>query len=321
MKAIEIDNLTHDYSAGFWRKRPVRALDGLSLHVDAGEVFGFLGPNGAGKTTTFKILTGLLKPASGTARILGCPLGDLKMRARVGYLPEQPAFYDYLTARELLVYYGRLCDLPRLEARRRAEELLARVRLVEVADRHLRKFSKGMLQRIGLAQALINDPQVLILDEPMSGLDPLGRREVLGLIADLRSRGKTIFFSSHILNDVEAMCDRVAILNHGRLVEYGRLSEILKTRSQEIEAIIAGVDPGSIPELLSFALEVNPTPEGARVLLRSDHEIVRLLELTHGAGGRLVSVNPVRESLEELFVREVAESSRDRAPDGYNRSP
>ena len=305
MHVIEIENLTHDYQTGFWRKRSLRALDGLSLRVEAGEVFGFLGPNGAGKTTTFKILMRMLRPTAGEARILGRPLDDLRMRARIGYLPERPYFYHHLTARELLLYCGALCDLPRDRAALRATELLGQVGLSDSADRGLRKFSKGMLQRVGLAQALINDPEVLFLDEPMSDLDPLGRREARELIAGLRARGKTIFFSSHILTDVEAMCDRVAILNRGRLVESGRLSEILKARSNEIEAVVSGVNERTLDGLRTLAIEVEPTPGGARVRLQSDRDIARLLDVIHRVNGRLVSVSPVRESLEEFFVREI----------------
>jgi ABC-2 type transport system ATP-binding protein len=303
MSVIEIENLTHDYQIGFWRKRSLRALDGLSLRVEAGEVFGFLGPNGAGKTTTFKILMRMLRPTAGEARILGQPLDDLRMRARIGYLPERPYFYHHLTAWELLLYYGALCDLSRDRAARRASELLGQVGLSDSADRRLRKFSKGMLQRVGLAQALINDPEVLFLDEPMSDLDPLGRREARELIDGLRARGKTIFFSSHILTDVEAMCDRVAILNRGRLVESGRLSEILKTRSAEIEAVVSGVSEQTLNDLRMFVIEVEPTPGGARVRLQSDRDIAPLLDVIHRVNGRLVSVSPVRESLEEFFVR------------------
>jgi ABC-2 type transport system ATP-binding protein len=320
MHAIEIENLTCDYPTGFWRKRPARALDGLSLQVEAGEVFGFLGPNGAGKTTTFKVLMRMIRPVAGTARILGRPLDDLSMRARIGYLPEQPYFYDYLTAREFLVYCGALFGLSRDGSRRRAGSLLEQVGLAGDAGKQLRRFSKGMLQRIGLAQALINDPDALFLDEPMSGLDPLGRREVRDLIAALRARGKTIFFSSHILTDVEAMCDRVAILNRGRLVEMGRLSEILKTRSNEIEAVVSGVDETSLDRLRAFAVEVTPTPGGARVRLRSDRDAARLLVIAHSAGGRLVSIAPVRETLEDLFVREVTGHSHDPAAERYNPS-
>jgi ABC-2 type transport system ATP-binding protein len=318
MHVLEIENLTHDYRTGFWRKRPKRALDGLNLRVEAGEVFGFLGPNGAGKTTAFKILMRLIMPTAGAARILGRPLNDLQMRSRIGYSPEHPYFYDYLTAREFLIYCGSLCDLPGDEARRRAAVLLDRVGLGATGDKHLRKFSRGMLQRLGLAQALINDPEVLFLDEPMSALDPLGRREVRDLIATLRARGKTIFFSSHILTDVEAMCDRVAILSGGKLVEEGKLSDILKSHSNEIEVVISGVSEDAFEDLRAFAVEVAPTPEGARVRLRNDHDITHLLTIAHRNGGRLVSVNPVRESLEELFVREVAEGSRRPESGRYN---
>ncbi len=310
MLALEINKLTKDYSVGFWRKRTVRALDGLSLQVEVGEAFGFLGPNGAGKTTTLKILMRLIYPTAGEARILGRSLDDMQMRARIGYLPEQPYFYDYLTAREFLLYCGKLFGLSKAETMRRTEQLLEKVGLAESADKHLRKFSKGMLQRVGLAQALINDPEVLFLDEPMSGLDPLGRREVRDLIAQLRAQGKTIFFSSHVLSDVEALCDHVAILNRGRLVEAGRLSEILRSRSSELETVVSGVDELALAELRTFAVAVTPTPEGARLRLRSDRELEYLLAIVHRAGGRLISANPVRESLEDLFVREVSESSQ-----------
>lgn len=305
MPVIETENLTQDYSTGFWRKRPVRALDGLSLRVEAGEVFGLLGPNGAGKTTTFKILMGLIKPTAGEARIFGRTIGEVKIRQRAGYLPEQPYFYDYLTAREFLTYCAALCDLPKSESKQRADDLLAQVGLTDSSDKQLRKFSKGMLQRVGLAQALINDPEILFLDEPMSGLDPLGRREVRDLIVSLRARGKTIFFASHILTDVEAMCDRVAVLNKGRLIECGKLSEILKSRGNEIEVVISGAGQQILVSIGEFAVAVLATPEGARVRLKNDHDLSRLLELTHNAGGRIVSVNPLRESLEDFFVREV----------------
>lgn len=304
MTVIEIENLTQDFLTGFWRMRPVRALDGVSLQVEAGEVFGLLGPNGAGKTTTFKILMGLIRPTSGEARILGASVQNVTVRQRIGYLPEQPYFYDYLTAREFLVYCGALCNLPQAEASQRTDKLLQLVSLTDAADKQLRKFSKGMLQRVGLAQALINDPEVLFLDEPMSGLDPLGRREVRDLIVNLRNRGKTIFFSSHILTDVEAMCDRVAILNKGHLIESGKLSDILKTRSNEIEVVVSGVSETALAEFPALSA----TPEVARIRLKDDQDLARLLELTHQAGGRIVSVNPVRESLEDLFVREVKRS-------------
>ena len=318
MSVIEIDNLTCDYRVGFWRKRVVRALDGLSLRVEAGEVFGFLGPNGAGKTTTFKLLMGMSRPAGGTARILGRPIGDRAVRARIGYLPEQPYFYDYLTARELVEYFGALFGLGRSERRERAARLLAQVGLAGDADKPLRRFSKGMLQRVGLAQALVNEPEILFLDEPMSGLDPLGRREVRDLIAGLRAAGRTIFFSSHILTDVEAMCDRVAILDRGRLVEAGRLSEILAARGTEIEIVLTGLDEAGLARVARLALDARPTPEGARLRLAGDRDLPALLAVAHEAGARLVSVAPARETLEDLFVREVRGRSPEPPGERYN---
>jgi ABC-2 type transport system ATP-binding protein len=306
MHAIEIENLSVDYRVGFLGRRTVRALDGLTLQVARGEIFSFLGPNGAGKTTTFKLLLRLLYPTTGTARILDCPLDDLAMRARIGYLPEQPYFYDYLTARELLVYCGKLFALPKAEALARAQRLLVQVGLAAEADKHLRKFSKGMLQRIGLAQSLINDPDVLFLDEPMSGLDPLGRREVRELMQAQRAAGKTVFFSSHVLNDVEALCDRVAILKQGRLIETGKLSTILQRTTQEIDVVVQGA---SVAALQPIAVSVAATPEGARVRLRGEQELEKLLGVLRPLGGQVVSVSPVRESLEDLFLREVSRDS------------
>ncbi|HZS03231.1 MAG TPA: ABC transporter ATP-binding protein [Blastocatellia bacterium] len=309
MLALEINNLTKDYPVGFWKKRTVRSLDRLNLEVGQGEAFGFLGPNGAGKTTTLKILMRLIYPTAGEARILGRPLDDMRMRARIGYLPEQPYFYDYLTAREFLIYCGRLFDLPRETAARRAEMLLSQVGLTEAADKHLRKFSKGMLQRAGLAQALVNDPEVLFLDEPMSGLDPLGRREVRDLIHGLREQGKTVFFSSHVLSDVEALCDRVAILNRGKLVESGRLSDILGGQNNEMEVVARGVGEIALAEVRGLATSVVPTAEGARIRVRTEFEVEHVLMIIHRGGGSLVAVNPVRESLEDLFVREVGDTA------------
>ncbi|HEX6045240.1 MAG TPA: ABC transporter ATP-binding protein, partial [Pyrinomonadaceae bacterium] len=220
MAIVEINNLTKDYEVGFWRKRKVRALDDLSLSVDAGQIFGFLGANGAGKTTTLKLLMRLIFPTSGTARILGHDIHDVHMHERIGYLPENPYFYDYLTAREFLDYCAQIFGYAAADRKRRAADLLARVKLDEKRwDTQLRKFSKGMLQRVGLAQSLINDPEIVFLDEPMSGLDPVGRREVRDLIASLRADGKTVFMCSHILSDIEVLCDRVAILKRGRLAQ------------------------------------------------------------------------------------------------------
>src|SRR5919205_2005176 len=253
MVAVEIANLTKDYEVGFWRKRKVRALDDLSLSIDEHQIFGFLGANGAGKTTTLKLLMRLIYPTGGAARILGRDISDTSMHAEIGYLPEHPYFYDYLTARELVEYCAELFGYASAERRRRAADLLARVRLEEKSwDKQLRKFSKGMLQRVGLAQALVNDPSVVFLDEPMSGLDPIGRREVRDLIASLRSTGTTVFLCSHILSDVEVLCDRAAVLRRGRLAHLGRLEELRVAGGERaMELVVAGADAARLEAALS----------------------------------------------------------------------
>src|SRR5438067_4069889 len=225
--ALEIKNLTKDYEVGFARKRRVRALDGLTLTVERGEIFGFLGANGAGKSTTMKLLMRLIYPTAGRASILGRDINDISMHARIGYLPEHPYFYDYLTAREFLEYCAELFGYTRADCRRRAQALLALVHLDDKSwDKQLRKYSKGMLQRVGIAQSLVNDPEVIFMDEPMSGLDPIGRREIRDLLLALRRQGKTIFFSSHILSDVETLCDRAAIMSAGKLRRCGTVAEL-----------------------------------------------------------------------------------------------
>jgi ABC-2 type transport system ATP-binding protein len=306
--AVEINNLTKDYEVGFLRKRRVRALDGLSLRVERGEIFGFLGANGAGKTTTLKLLMRLMYPSAGGAAILGRDIGDTSMHAEIGYLPEHPYFYDYLTAREFLEYCAELFGYPRPERRRRAADVLARVRLEEKSwDKQLRKFSKGMLQRVGLAQALVNDPAVVFLDEPMSGLDPVGRREVRDLIASLRERGTTVFFCSHILSDIEVLCDRAAVLRRGRLARVGPLAEL---RAGVGERAMELVVTGAAAERLEAALagvegaRVTATPGGARVAVPSEKSVDEALRAVREAGAGLVAVQPVGNPLEELFVKE-----------------
>src|SRR5919204_792604 len=239
--AIRIEELTKDYAIGFWRRRPYRALDRLTLDVEAGEVFGFLGPNGAGKTTTLKLLMQLIFPTSGRAEILGRPVGDIDVKRRIGYLPENPYFYDYLTAEELLEYFASLFGYAPAERRARARRLLDEVGIGAERRLQLRKFSKGMLQRVGIAQAILNRPEVVFFDEPMSGLDPLGRREMRQLIMRLRDSGCTVFFSSHILGDAESLCSRVAILVSGRLVTTGRLADMLGFELRGWELIVADV--------------------------------------------------------------------------------
>src|SRR5918993_575346 len=249
MHAIRTDSLTKHYSVGFWRSRPYVALDNLTLEVAAGEVFGFLGPNGAGKTTTLKLLMQLIFPTSGRAWILDRPAGDVLMRRRIGYLPENPTFYDNVSAEELLGYFASLFGYRGAERTRRVASLLDDVGLGAERRMQLRKYSKGMIQRVGLAQALINDPEVIFLDEPMSGLDPIGRRHVRDIILRLRDRGRTIFFSSHILGDAETLCSRVAILAQGKLIAAGSVAELVPFRIRGWDLVVSGLSTGAVAEL------------------------------------------------------------------------
>jgi ABC-2 type transport system ATP-binding protein len=306
--AIRTRELSKDYLVGFWRPRPYRALDRLSIDVAPGDVFGFLGPNGAGKTTTLKLLMQLVFPTSGEAEILGRPLGDVSIRRRIGYLPENPYFYDHLTAEELLDYYGRLFGQSAADRRQRVGKTLDRLGIGAERRLPLRKFSKGMLQRVGLAQALLNDPEVVFLDEPMSGLDPLGRRDVRALILELRDQGRTIFFSSHILSDAEALCTRVAIVAKGRLAASGTLTDLKEFAIQGWELVMAGVPPEALERVRARARRV-VTIGGDRyaIDLPPDGRPEELLRELTAAGATPVSLNPVRETLEDVFVRRVAE--------------
>ena len=298
---IEIDSLTKEYEAGFLRKRRTRALDTLSLTVEKGQIFGFLGANGAGKTTTLKLLMRLIYPTSGTARILGHDISDISMHARIGYLPENPYFYDYLTAREFLSYCGQLFGQKHSTRASRTEALLTRVSLEKKSwHLQLRKFSKGMLQRVGLAQALINNPEIVFLDEPMSGLDPVGRREVRDLVASLRTEGKTVFMCSHILSDIEVLCDSVAILKGGRLAHAGSLDE-LRSRETRLVEIIATDAAAEALKQLNINGKVTETASGISIEVTDEKEVDGVIAALRSVNGKLVSVQPVRQSLEELF--------------------
>ena len=306
MRAIATHELTKDYAVGFWRARRYRALDGLTLEVERGEVFGFLGPNGAGKTTTLKLLMQLVFPTSGQAEMLGRPLGDLSVKRRLGYLPENPYFYDHLTGEELLEYFAALFGYSRQECRERARRLLDEVGIGAERRLQLRKFSKGMLQRVGIAQALINDPELVIFDEPMSGLDPLGRRDVRALILRLRDRGCTVFFSSHVLSDAEALCSRVAILANGRLVTSGRLTEMQPFRASGWELVVAGVGDEVTAALGARVRRSVRLGEGRFMLeLPLEPPPERLLVELTARGAHLVSLNPIRQTLEDFFVEQV----------------
>jgi ABC-2 type transport system ATP-binding protein len=304
--AIEIDNLAKDYAVGFWRRRTYRALDGLTLSIEPGEVFGFLGPNGAGKTTTLKLLMQLIYPTSGRAQILGRPVGDLATRQRIGYLPENPSFYDYLTAEELLTYFAQLFGYSAADRRQRVAALLDRVGIGRERRFQLRKFSKGMIQRVGIAQALLNDPEVIFLDEPMSGLDPLGRRDVRALILELRDQGRTVFFSSHILADAEALCSRVAVVAAGRLAAQGRLAELTEFTVRGWELIVANLSPAALERVRPAATRVTEISPGRYSLELSLHEPPdRILSELVATGASVVSLNPLRETLEDFFVQRV----------------
>ena len=315
MDAIRTEALTKHYRVGFWRPRPYLALDSLTLDVGQGEVFGLLGPNGAGKTTTLKLLMQLICPTSGRAEILGRPVGDVSVKRRLGYLPENPYFYDYLTAEELLQYFAGLFGYSAAECRRRVSRLLDEVGIGAERRLQLRKFSRGMLQRVGIAQAIINDPEIVFFDEPMSGLDPLGRREIRELILRLRDRGCTVFFISHVLSDAETLCSRVAILAGGRLAAAGHLSDILAFKARAWELVVAGLSVAVLEKVTAAWDVVRTTPLGAqRYALEipcsaaPDRVVADLA--SHGA--QLVSMNPLRESLEDYFVRQIAAAPHDR---------
>ena len=305
MSAIEILGLEKTYSVGFWQKRQKCALRPLNLSVEEGEIFGFLGPNGAGKTTTLKLLMGLVFPSGGSARILGMEIKDPGMKAQIGFLPEQPYFYDYLTANELLEYYAQLSGVAARERRQKVSQVLARVGLEDVRRTQLRKFSKGMLQRVGIAQAILHDPKVLFFDEPMSGLDPMGRREVRDLIEELKRQGKTVFFSTHILSDAESLCDRVAIIHLGELRGVGAVADLTSSVEGKVEIIWHGTAvPASLKALTS---ESHITGDTVRAVVREANQDA-VIDALRREGMRIISITPVRTSLEEYFVRKLKPS-------------
>ncbi len=302
--AIQVEGLSKTFRPPF-RLKKVRAVRSVSFTVQPGEVFGFLGPNGAGKTTTIKVLTGLIRPTAGRVRVLGGSPNDNEVKARLGFLPEQPYFYDYLKPTELLDIFGRLFGLDRATRRRRIHELLDLVGLSHAKDRTLRKFSKGMLQRVGLAQALLNDPDLLILDEPMSGLDPIGRKEVADLIASLKARGKTIFFSSHIMADIERLCDRVVILDRGEMKAEGRLEDLLAGGRWEKEVIVRARAEDAAPGCETWPGVVRVEEVDARTwrVVTTGEEFGPVLERLLQAGLEVVGAGDHRMSLEDLIMR------------------
>lgn len=302
-QVVRIDRLSKVFRVGFWGRR-VTAVNEVSLEVQQGEIYGFLGPNGAGKTTTIKMLMGLIYPSGGTATLFGRPLGDPLAKAKVGFLPESPYFYDYLTGREFLRFYGHLFGLLGNALEKRVDELLELVGMAHARDLQLRKFSKGMLQRVGIAQALINDPELVILDEPMSGLDPIGRKEVRDLILRLKESGKTVMFSSHILHDAELLCDRVAMIMKGRLVACGHVSELIAgDTTHEVEMVIDRLLPEALERIKALASKVVLQGERVMAVLTSQQDVDHAIDVIRSTKAKLVALTPHKASLEDLFIR------------------
>jgi len=299
--AIETENLSKEFPSGFLHLKKKTSLEGLNMQVENGEVFGFIGPNGAGKSTTIKLLMGLIFPTAGTARMLGKPVSDTGMHREVGYLPEQPYFYDYLTAAEVLEYFARIHDLKAGDRQERVQKMLKKVGLETAGKIQLRKYSKGMLQRVGVAQAILHDPKLVILDEPMSGLDPLGRREVRDIILELKREGKTVMFSTHILSDAEMLCDRIGVIVGGKLRGVGAPGQIVDIKARGME-ILFEMKGSSSARLLRIAVQT-----GDRYRLHvEENELYPAIEQLRGAGARILSVSQVKETLEDFFMHLVA---------------
>lgn len=306
---IRVEALRKEFRQGFFMRR-VLAVQGVSFQVERGDIFGFLGPNGAGKTTTIKMLTGLIRPSGGHAEVFGEPVPSARARARIGFLPENPYIYPYLTPTEFVELCARLSGLSHQDARERARKALDRTGVLYAADRRVGRLSKGMLQRTALAAALVADPELLILDEPMSGLDPVGRKEVRDLILDERKQGRTIFFSTHILSDVETLCDRVTILRKGQVVVSGRLGDLLKRDVRRTDVVLADAPQSLVESLREKGHAIRPAGERLVLEIEGDARVPEVLQAALAAGARVTEVMPRHETLEELFVREAIDAQR-----------
>jgi len=304
---VRTEQLTKDFLTGFWKPRPRRVLDAVSFDVPRGEVFGLLGPNGAGKTTTIKLLMDLLRPTQGRAEIFGRPVSDADVRQRVGFVPEQPYYYDHLSADELVQYFAGLSGLSRVDAVTRTAAVLTRTGIRdEDRRRPLRQFSKGMLQRVGLAQALVHDPELVVLDEPMSGLDPIGRRDVRQIIMQLRDEGRTVLFSSHILADAEQLCSHVAILARGQVVALGKLTDLTAPAMHGSEVVVSNVNAEAAARIGAHAARVTEIADGRYCFeLAPGERSEPVIAILAAAGATLVSVSPVRASLEDIFLEAI----------------
>lgn len=303
MPILQATALTKTYSTGLFKKASIPALSDFTLDVNEGEIFGLLGPNGAGKTTFVKIILSIVFPTSGTASLLGHPLGSRAIRSVVGYLPENHRYPSFLTALQTLIHFGRLCGLPSKELPARSLALLDQVGLADWAGVKIRKFSKGMLQRLGLAQALLNDPQILFLDEPTDGVDPVGRKDIRDILKHLRSRGKTIFLNSHMLSEVEEISDRVAILNKGRLVHVGTISEITSTRLEYEIRFPDEVPPSAVGILRPIVSNIIAEPKVLFITVREKADFQKALDALRSAGLELESFAPRKARLEDYFLK------------------
>jgi ABC-2 type transport system ATP-binding protein len=301
---LRTEGLTKTFEMGI-RRRQVKAVEDLTLSVDAGEIFGFVGPNGAGKTTTIKMLMGLIYPTSGKAFLFDAPIPSNESKRRLGYLPENPAYYEFLTGIEALRFFATLAEVPAHQSKGRCDELLGLVGLTDAADRQIRKYSKGMQQRLGIAQALLSDPALVVLDEPMSGLDPIGRREVRDLILELKRRGKTVFFSTHILPDVETLCDRVGVILDGHLRDVGRIGDLLSAESKSIEVTL--IAPAPVRSALRPARTLREEGDRATLEFSDQSAAEAAVRSVLAGGGRLMAFSPVRETLEDFFMRRFQE--------------
>jgi ABC-2 type transport system ATP-binding protein len=306
---VVIEGLAKSFRLGFFRRR-VDAIRDVAFEVGQGEIFGLLGPNGAGKTTTLKIMMSLIRPSRGSVRVFGMEVPDRRIYRRLGFLPENPYFYEYLNPLEFIGFSGALFGIPGAERARRAQKLLERVGLAESAKLPLRKFSKGMLQRLGIAQALVNRPELLVLDEPMSGLDPIGRRDVRNLILELRDSGTTILFSSHILSDVEMICDRVAIISRGVVTSVGSLAELLRPEVRRTVIEAQGLSDEQLDSLGKMCRSVATAGPVVHLEVEGESQVDDIIGRIRDAGGRVVSVVPHRETLEDIFVRDALRSEK-----------